>query len=74
MATGGTGDVLAGIVGALLAPHDAWTAATAGVYVHGLAGDRGAECLGQESLLAGDVAAALPDAIRAVGGRPSARS
>jgi NAD(P)H-hydrate epimerase len=74
MATGGTGDVLAGIVGALLARHDAWTAATAGVYVHGLAGDRGAECLGQESLLAGDVAAALPDAIRAVGGRPSARS
>ncbi|MFI5006377.1 MAG: NAD(P)H-hydrate dehydratase [Solirubrobacterales bacterium] len=75
MATGGTGDVLAGIVGALLARrHDAWTAATAGVYLHGLAGDRGAERLGQESLLAGDVAAALPDAIRAVGGRPSARS
>lgn len=74
MATGGTGDVLAGIVGALLARHDAWTAATAGVYLHGLAGDYGAERLGQESLLAGDVAGALPDAIRAVGGRPSARS
>ncbi len=74
MATGGTGDVLAGILGALLARHDAWTAATAGVYLHGLAGDRAAERLGQESLLAGDVAAAVPDAIRAIGGRSSVRS
>jgi len=72
MATGGTGDVLAGIVGALLARHEPWTAATAGVYVHGLAGDRAAASAGPESLLAGDVANALPEAIRAVGGRPSA--
>jgi len=72
MATGGTGDVLAGIIGALLARHEPWTAATAGVYLHGLAGDRAAATAGPESLLAGDVASALPDAIRAVGGRPSA--
>ncbi|PYQ16021.1 MAG: NAD(P)H-hydrate dehydratase, partial [Acidobacteria bacterium] len=72
MATGGTGDVLAGIVGALLARHEPWTAATAGVYVHGLAGDRAAGAAGPESLVAGDVASALPEAIRAVGGRPSA--
>ena len=72
MATGGTGDVLAGIVGALLARHEPWIAATAGVYVHGLAGDRAAGAAGPESLVAGDVASALPEAIRAVGGRPSA--
>lgn len=72
MATGGTGDVLAGIVGALLARHEAWTAACAGVYLHGLAGDRAAASVGPESLLAGDVAEALPQAILAVGGRPSA--
>jgi ADP-dependent NAD(P)H-hydrate dehydratase / NAD(P)H-hydrate epimerase len=73
LATGGTGDVLAGIVGALVARHDAWTAATAGVYVHGLAGDRASARLGgPESLLAGDVVAALPEAIHEVGGRPSA--
>jgi NAD(P)H-hydrate epimerase len=72
MATGGTGDVLAGIIGALLARHEPWMAATAGVYLHGLAGDRAAATAGPESLLAGDVASALPDAIRAVGGRPSA--
>jgi len=72
MATGGAGDVLAGVVGALLARHEPWTAATAGVYVHGLAGDRAAAAAGPESLLAGDLANALPDAIRAVGGRPSA--
>jgi NAD(P)H-hydrate epimerase len=67
MATGGTGDVLAGMVGALLARgHDAWTAATAAAYVHGLAGDHAAARLGEESLLAGDVADGLADALRSL--------
>ncbi len=68
MATGGTGDVLAGVIGALLARGlDPWVAATAGVYVHGLAGDHAALEWGQESMLAGDLADALPSAIRAIG-------
>jgi NAD(P)H-hydrate epimerase len=67
MATGGTGDVLAGVIAALLARGvGAWPAAIAGVYVHGLAGDVAAERLGMESLLALDVVDALPEAIRRV--------
>jgi NAD(P)H-hydrate epimerase len=72
MATGGTGDVLSGILGSLLARRlDPWTAVTAGVYVHGLAGDAAALRLGQESLLAGDLIDALPEAIRSVGNADS---
>ena len=65
MASGGTGDVLTGITGAFLArglaPADALASA---VYVHGLAGDVAAERVGQESLIARDVIAALPEAFR----------
>jgi NAD(P)H-hydrate epimerase len=39
-------------------------AATAATYVHGLAGDRAAARLGQESLIAGDLVDALPEALR----------
>jgi NAD(P)H-hydrate epimerase len=68
MATGGTGDALSGIVGALLARGcDAWMAATAGVYLHGLAGDQAAAALGQESMMAGDLIDHLPRAFRALG-------
>jgi len=64
MATGGTGDVLAGLIGSLLAAGcDPWLAATAGVYLHGLAGDRAAVRLGYESLLAGDLLDELPAGI-----------
>jgi NAD(P)H-hydrate epimerase len=64
MATGGTGDVLSGIVGALLARgKDPWTAATAGVYLHGLAGDRAASVTGHEGLVASDLVEALPGAL-----------
>lgn len=67
MATAGTGDVLAGILGALLARGlSPWVAATAGVFTHGLAGDCAARRLGEESLLAGDVIEALAEAIRGV--------
>jgi NAD(P)H-hydrate epimerase len=58
--------VLAGLIGALLARHDAWRAATAGAYVHGRAGDLVAETCGEEGLAAGDLAQALPRAIESV--------
>jgi len=61
MATGGTGDVLAGTIGALLAqglaPYDA---ARLGVYLHGQAGELVRERLGDAGLLAGDLPEALP--------------
>jgi NAD(P)H-hydrate epimerase len=67
LATAGSGDVLAGVIGALLARGcAAFAAAAAGAYVHGLAADRRAVERGLEGLLAGDVAAALPGAIRAL--------
>jgi NAD(P)H-hydrate epimerase len=76
MATGGTGDVLAGITGALLARHGALLSATAAVVVHGRAGDLAARERGQEGMTAGDVIEALPAAIesvrRAAGGAASA--
>ncbi len=67
LATAGSGDVLAGVVGALLARgRGPWTAATAAVYVHGLAGDQLAKRRGVEGILAGEIADSLPAAIRAV--------
>ncbi|HUG29363.1 MAG TPA: NAD(P)H-hydrate dehydratase [Candidatus Limnocylindria bacterium] len=60
LATGGTGDVLAGIIGALLAQGVApGAAARLGVYLHGTAGDLVRERLGDAGLLASD----LPDAV-----------
>lgn len=72
MATGGTGDILAGMLGRFVA---AWAAERsnaqipslddflcAAVYLHGLAGDLGAEAIGEESLLATDLLEYLPDA------------
>lgn len=63
MATGGTGDVLTGVIAALIAQglssHDA---AVAGVYLHGLAGDIAAQS-GAVGLIAGDLLQALPAAI-----------
>lgn len=60
MATGGTGDVLTGIITSLLAQkYDPADAAMLGVYQHGLAGDRAAEARGQTALIASDVVAHL---------------
>ncbi len=60
MATGGTGDVLAGLVGAMLAGGlAAPAAARVGAWVHGRAGDLAAQRHGQRGLLAGDLAEAL---------------
>ena len=60
LASGGTGDVLAGTIGSLLAQGlDPFAAARLGVYLHGLAGDQVRERLGDAGLLASD----LPDGI-----------
>ncbi len=65
MATGGTGDVLTGLITALMcqamSPFDA---AVLGVYLHGLAGDLAAERLGQVSLIARDIVDYLPTAFQ----------
>jgi NAD(P)H-hydrate epimerase len=66
MATGGTGDVLAGLTGALLAQGlEPLAAAQLGVYLHGLAGDLARDELGEVSLTASDLLAALPRAFQA---------
>ncbi|MFP4140690.1 MAG: NAD(P)H-hydrate dehydratase [Phycisphaerae bacterium] len=63
LATGGTGDVLTGIIAALLgqglSPFDA---ACLGVWAHGSAGDLAAETLGEISLIASDLPEYLPQA------------
>jgi NAD(P)H-hydrate epimerase len=67
MATGGTGDVLTGLIAGLIARGIAPSlAARAGAYTHGLAGDLAAERLGQEAMLAGDLLESVPEAIRRV--------
>ena len=61
MASGGTGDVLAGAIGALLAQGmEPFDAARLGVYLHGLAGDAVRERIGDAGLLAGDLPDLLP--------------
>ena len=61
MASGGTGDVLAGIIGGLLAQGlDPYDAACLGSYAHGLAGDRMALRRGETGLLARDLLDELP--------------
>ena len=70
LATGGSGDALTGIVGALLARGlDPFDAARLGTYVHGAAGDRAAAARGVDGLVAGDVIDALPDAWNDLAGR-----
>lgn len=67
MATGGSGDVLTGIIAGLLAQGmEAVTAAAAGVYLHGAAGDVAAREKGMMGLIAGDLLSALPGVTRAL--------
>ena len=76
LATGGTGDVLTGIIASLIGQGlTPFTAAAAGAYVHGLAGDIATDRLGQVSLIAGDLLATLPESLLHVmtGGRGERR-
>lgn len=67
MATGGTGDVLTGIITALVGQGlSNFDAAVSGVYVHGLAGDIAAKKVGQVSLIATDVIDAMGEAFKKI--------
>ena len=65
MATAGSGDVLSGVIGALLAqgmrPEEA---APMGVYLHGLAGDAAAKKLGRHSMMASDIIDGITDVLK----------
>lgn len=65
MATAGSGDVLTGIITALLARgYSRKNACLMGMYLHGLAGDIAAERVGKESLMASDIVECLPEAFK----------
>ena len=69
MATGGSGDVLAGIIGGVLAQNRDHTlsltaAAELGVYIHSAAGDMAAAELGEYSLMASDIIDAIPKVLK----------
>ena len=66
MSTGGTGDILTGMVSGLMAqnPNRIFEAVIAAVYLHGSAGDIAREIKGEHSLIATDLVKALPDAFR----------
>jgi NAD(P)H-hydrate epimerase len=66
MATGGTGDILTGMVAGMIAQHskDAFAAVLTAVHLHGLAGDVMRERVGEYSLVATDLLQGLPEAFR----------
>jgi hydroxyethylthiazole kinase-like uncharacterized protein yjeF len=65
MAKGGTGDILTGIVTALLSQkYPSEVAAILGVYLHGLAADIAVKSKSEESLIASDIIESLPDAFK----------
>ena len=65
MATGGSGDVLAGMVGSLLAQGmPPFEAAVAGVWLHGCAGTKAAKTLGESGMLSSDIIRAIPQVLR----------
>lgn len=67
MATGGTGDVLTGMIAGLLAQgFDARPACISGAYLHGLAGDIYADNNSETSLIAGDLLRTLPESMRRI--------
>ena len=67
MATGGTGDVLAGLIGALIGQGlEPFAAAQLGVWLHGRAGDLARDDLGEVSLIASDLLDYLPRAFRSL--------
>jgi hydroxyethylthiazole kinase-like uncharacterized protein yjeF len=66
MATGGTGDILTGMVAGMMAQHStsSFPAVLAAVHLHGLAGDVMREKVGEHSLVATDLLQGLPEAFR----------
>lgn len=65
MATAGSGDVLTGIITALLSRgYERRDACIIGMYIHGLAGDMAANVMGQESMIASDIIDNLPKAFK----------
>ena len=66
MSTGGTGDILTGMVAAMIAqnPKNALLAVCAAVHLHGLAGDVMRETVGEHSMVATDLLRGLPEAFR----------
>jgi NAD(P)H-hydrate epimerase len=67
MATGGSGDVLTGVIGSLLAlGMQGFEAAICGAYLHGLAGDLAKKSVGTFGMTAGDIVSHLPKAIRII--------
>ena len=66
MASGGTGDILTGLIAGLLAQfeQEPEIAVLAGVYLHGLAGELGAKAFGEKPLIATDLLNYLPEALR----------
>jgi NAD(P)H-hydrate epimerase len=72
MATGGTGDVLTGVITGLLGQNmPPFDAARLGAYVHGTAGDMAADAFGEVSLIASDLIDLLPMAFQSIGQPPS---
>ncbi len=68
MATGGSGDVLTGVIAAMIAQKlDPFDAACFGVYAHGLAGDIARDQNGEVGLIAGDIVDSLADAFHHLG-------
>lgn len=68
MATGGSGDVLAGVIGAMLCRiSDTVDAAMCAVYIHALAGDAAKRHFGEEAMCAGDIIEALGEAFCEIG-------
>ena len=64
MSTGGTGDILTGMVAGMMAQHpgDVFLAVLGAVHLHGLAGDVMRESMGEHSLVATDLLRGLPEA------------
>jgi NAD(P)H-hydrate epimerase len=68
MATAGSGDVLAGMITALLAQgYSSEQAAILGVYIHGTAGDLAASQLSQEAMISGDIIDHIGNAFKLLG-------
>jgi len=75
LASAGTGDVLSGAIAGLLAQGlDRFAAASCGVYLHGMAGERVRESLGDAGLQASDLLLELPQAIHELKSQVSAPS